>query len=96
MGGGDVMTDVFPRAHDARGSENDEVRRGERRATRSRWRWENALRRRSRAVKGAKGARTRGKRAKTKKGGLSRDARATGRRRGRRAGATWILSERAD
>ena len=39
MGGGDVMTDVFPRAHDARGSENDEVRRGERRATRSRWRW---------------------------------------------------------
>jgi hypothetical protein len=42
VGGGDVMTDVFPRAHDARGSENDEVRRGERRATRSRWRWENA------------------------------------------------------
>jgi hypothetical protein len=29
-------------------------------------------------------------------GGLSRDARATGRRRGRRAGATWILSECAD
>ena len=78
MGGGDVMTDVFPRAHDARGSENDEVRRGERRATRSRWRWENALRRRSRAVKGAKGARTRGKRAKTKRG----DSRAMRARRG--------------